>query len=810
MLATATFTNETATGWQQVNFADPVAVTADTTYVASYFAPAGRYAVDRPYFAATYDNAPLHAPADGVGGGNGLYHAFGPGFPTSSSQASNYWVDVVFDTSATDTTKPTSTTTFPAASGSYNIAGWTAGCATPGFCGTASDLGSGLQKVELSIQRGSGTYWNGSAFASATEVFVPATGTATWNYPFARTSFPAEGEYTIRVRSTDIAGNVETPATRTFAYDATVPSSSATFPAASSSYNAAAWNAGCATPGVCGTASDLVSGLQKVELSIRRGSGSYWNGSAFASASEVFLAATGTAAWSYTLPATSFPADGQYTIRVRATDKAGNIQTPVARVFTYDGNGPTVTATFPAAAGNYNLVSWAAGCVPAGFCGTASDPNSGVQRVELSIQKGTGTYWDGSTFSSASEVFVPATGTSAWNYGFPPTSFPADDQYTIRVRAVDALGNTTLTPLLRTFRFDTLAATSSVSFPAASGLYRSATWTPGCPTAGFCGTATDLASGVQRVQLSVRQGTGNYWNGTSFGSAGEVWVNATGTTTWNLSFAASRFTVPGSYTVSVRATDIAGNVEAPKSRTFNYDATAPSSALTFPVAAAAYNASGWASSSCPSPGMCGTASDAASGVQKVEISIRQLSPSRYWDGTSFASSSEVFHTATGTTDWSFALPASGYTVNGQYTIRVRATDNAGNVQSPSSLTYRYDAALPTATLTFPAANGNYTATTWNSGCTSAICGSAADTGGSGLARVEVSIVRQATGSYWDGTAFTSPTEVYVQATLPSPWRYAFPATRFPAAGSYVVRARSTDAAGNTGNPSASRTFTITP
>ena len=126
------------------------------------------------------------------------------------------------------------------------------------------------------------------------------------------------------------------------------------------------------------------------------------------------------------------------------------------------------------------------------------------------------------------------------------------------------------------------------------------------------------------------------------------------------------------------------------------------------------------------------------------------------------------------------------------------------------MTYRYDAALPTATLTFPAANGNYTATTWNSGCTSAICGSAADTGGSGLARVEVSIVRQATGSYWDGTAFTSPTEVYVQATVPSPWRYAFTATRFPAAGSYVVRARTTDAAGNTGNPSASRTFTITP
>ncbi|MCA1466256.1 DUF4082 domain-containing protein, partial [Bradyrhizobium sp. NBAIM18] len=36
LLATATFTNETASGWQQVNFSTPVAITAGTTYVASY------------------------------------------------------------------------------------------------------------------------------------------------------------------------------------------------------------------------------------------------------------------------------------------------------------------------------------------------------------------------------------------------------------------------------------------------------------------------------------------------------------------------------------------------------------------------------------------------------------------------------------------------------------------------------------------------------------------------------------------------------------------------------------------------------
>ncbi len=68
-LATATFANETASGWQQVNFATPVPITANTVYVASYLAPRGRYANDDNYFAAAgADNGPLHALRNGVSG----------------------------------------------------------------------------------------------------------------------------------------------------------------------------------------------------------------------------------------------------------------------------------------------------------------------------------------------------------------------------------------------------------------------------------------------------------------------------------------------------------------------------------------------------------------------------------------------------------------------------------------------------------------------------------------------------------------------------------------------------------------------
>lgn len=76
----------------------PVAITADTVYVVSYHANAGHYSVDEYYFdTAVAGDSPLHALADGVYGGNGVYaYGFTSRFPSQSWHASNYWVDVVF------------------------------------------------------------------------------------------------------------------------------------------------------------------------------------------------------------------------------------------------------------------------------------------------------------------------------------------------------------------------------------------------------------------------------------------------------------------------------------------------------------------------------------------------------------------------------------------------------------------------------------------------------------------------------------------------------------------------------------------
>jgi hypothetical protein len=114
LLATAVFTGESASGWQQVLFDSPFPVAANTTYIASYHTSTGNYAVDGGYFSTTgVDNSPLHALATGVDGPNGLY-LYGDGaFPTQSYNASNYWVDVVFTTGGPDTTPPTVTSIAP-------------------------------------------------------------------------------------------------------------------------------------------------------------------------------------------------------------------------------------------------------------------------------------------------------------------------------------------------------------------------------------------------------------------------------------------------------------------------------------------------------------------------------------------------------------------------------------------------------------------------------------------------------------------------------------------------------------------------
>jgi hypothetical protein len=123
LLGTATFNNESASGWQQVTFASPVAIAANQVYIVSFSTGGGYFGITTNYFSrGGVDAPPLHALSNGTTGGNGVY-GFGNGaFPTNNAGGMNFWADVTFSptsssASAKSTSSKTTTTGLVAPSG---------------------------------------------------------------------------------------------------------------------------------------------------------------------------------------------------------------------------------------------------------------------------------------------------------------------------------------------------------------------------------------------------------------------------------------------------------------------------------------------------------------------------------------------------------------------------------------------------------------------------------------------------------------------------------------------------------------------
>jgi hypothetical protein len=92
LLESVTFSNETASGWQEEALSTPVTIQADTTYVVSVNI--------NSYYVATYDelaspivNGDLSSVADG---NNGVFNGTAGAFPSNSYRNTNYYRDIDF------------------------------------------------------------------------------------------------------------------------------------------------------------------------------------------------------------------------------------------------------------------------------------------------------------------------------------------------------------------------------------------------------------------------------------------------------------------------------------------------------------------------------------------------------------------------------------------------------------------------------------------------------------------------------------------------------------------------------------------
>jgi hypothetical protein len=274
------------------------------------------------------------------------------------------------------------------------------------------------------------------------------------------------------------------------------------------------------------------------------------------------------------------------------------------------------------------------------------------------------------------------------------------------------------------------------------------------------------------------------WNGTDAsngsGIAGyTIYVTDSGGpyTAWltNTLQTAAPFTGKDGHTYSFYsvATDYAGNVQPTPGgaeATTVVDMSPPTTtAIAFPAAGGSYNTAGWTGT------ISGATSDNASGVAQEQVSILDRATGKYWNGASFASSTEVFVTATlanpnaTATTWSLSFASSNFPADGAYMVHARATDQAGNAEATGvSATFNYDSTPPATTDSLSGTLG---------------------TAGWYTSAVKVTL------SATDATSGVAAT--YYRLDNGSQQSYTGSAFTVPSAGSHTVEFWSVDAAGNT-------------
>jgi hypothetical protein len=101
-------------------------------------------------------------------------------------------------------------------------------------------------------------------------------------------------------------------------------------------------------PEISGTASDTNT-LSSVEITIQNTEAAspdfekYWNGTGW-QAGVAWLPATGTTAWTYNSSSVTWDVDTDFAVTSRATDQAGNVETPsTSKTFTYVNAHPEIT-----------------------------------------------------------------------------------------------------------------------------------------------------------------------------------------------------------------------------------------------------------------------------------------------------------------------------------------------------------------------------------------------------------------------------------------------------------------------------------
>jgi hypothetical protein len=434
-----------------------------------------------------------------------------------------------------------------------------------------------------------------------------------------------------------------------------------------------------------------------------------------------------------------------------------------------DITAPTAAVLGPAHLSYHTLL--------AGVNGTAAD-NIAVGSVTVSIlNNATGLYWDGSVWGAAHAWLDAAIWPSSWTYVNVP-AWVNGSSYTIAARAIDNSYNWSVAYSTAVFTYDVASPVAAITAPA-TGTYAAFT--------AVTGTAFDNVAVASVTVAVLRESDGQYWNGSAW-AAGPLWNASTGTAVWNYNgITGAALSSGNTYLFTLRAYDLAGNVSntALGVSTFTYvvppgDLVPPTAAVLQPVHLSVLKTLAELS---------GTAADNVL-VGSVTVAITNLENGQYWNGSAWAAPHVWLDASLWPSSWTYtAVPA--WVESSSYVVTARAMDNAYNWSTAySTAVFTYDLTPPSAGITAPV-TGTYSSFVQ-------LTGTAADA--RGVAQVQVSVLRESDGQYWNGAAWAAGL-AWNAAAGTTLWNYTgITEAALQNGTTYLFNARAYDTAGNISNP----------
>ena len=577
----------------------------------------------------------------------------------------------------------------------------------------------------------------------------------------------ADGSYSIKANVSDAAGNAATTASQAITVDETAPTIAITSPVAGDNIinkteaAAGVTISGTATAGSGGAA---VNG-QTATITIVDSTNTV---------KDTYTATVTGGAWSVNVTAAQAQglADGSYSIKANVSDVAGNAATTASQAITVDETAPTIAITSPVAGDNIiNKTEAAAGVT---ISGTATAGSGGAavngQTATITIVDSTNTVKD---------TYTTTVTAGAWSVNVTAAQAQglADGSYSIKANVSDAAGNAATTAS-QAITVDETAPTIAITSPVAGDNIINKTEAAAGVT--ISGTATAGSGGAavngQTATITIVDSTNTVKDTYTATVTGGAW-------SVNVTAAQAQGLADGSYSIKANVSDAAGNAATTASQAITVDETAPTIAITSPVAgdniinkteaAAGVTISGTAAA--------GSGGAAVNG-QTATITIV--------DSTNTVKDT---YTATVTAGaWSVnvtAAQAQGL-ADGSYSIKANVSDAAGNAATTASQAITVDETAPSIAITSPVAGDNIiNKTEAAAGVT--ISGTA--TAGSGGAAVNG---QTATITIVDSTNAVKDT--YTATVTGGAWSVNVTAAQAQglADGSYSIKANVSDAAGN--------------